>query len=242
MKIISFLVASAAAIAVAGCKTTTTEQQQAVPGSAEQAALVDAGIDAAGAQARAKRVGTDNLVDTGLAVGMTHEFGGVGLAAGILGVLSSPGKGMAGYPNVIINLPPNADKTAYETRFAQSLYRSIGRDLEAEGYTKRTIAKAPDLLSYVKDNCGLNRDGYFQKSCSKSFNVNIYKPTGSGTGNAYVVSLGASDRSMIRDYETIAKRVVDMHPNELSLYLPPRRVSGEMTGPFLYRNGQETPI
>jgi hypothetical protein len=44
------------------------------------------------------------------------------------------------------------------------------------------------------------------------------------------------------DYEAFSKRVVDQLPNDLSLYLPPKKVGGVMRPASLYRKRKVTPL
>lgn len=110
----------------------------------------------------------------------------------------------------------------------------------AEGYQRVKVAKRPTDLTFIKEGCKLTRDGYYDNSCSVKFIADIYKPSGGGTGNTYVVSLMANP-NWIKDYTTVARKMADRHP-ELSLYLPPHKESGVMVGPRLYKNGETTPL
>jgi len=44
------------------------------------------------------------------------------------------------------------------------------------------------------------------------------------------------------NHEAVTKRVIDQLPNELSLYLPPKKVGGVMRRASLCRKDKETPL
>lgn len=242
MKLKTLTLTFGAVLALSACVPSTQDQTpEPKPASSPEARqLADIGIDTRSAQQQVSRVGTNNAVNAGLAVGMGQSMGAGGLAAGALGWLASPGAGLAGSPNLIVDLPPGASIESYQARYAQSLYALMQRDLEAEGYKRVTLAKNPSYLNLVKDGCQLTRHGYYDRKCSMSFISTITKPPGGGTGNTYVVKVSSSG-GWIRDYTTVAKQMADQHP-ELSLYLPPHKESGRMTGPSIYKNGVTKPL
>ncbi|MGZ3218430.1 hypothetical protein [Paracoccus sp. T5] len=240
MTIRSLSLALGTALALAGCVSSTEEQVTSQPSTAETRTLADVGIDVGTAEDTVSRVGTNNVVNAGLAAGMGQSFGGAGLAAGALGWLTSPGAGLAGDPNLILTLPAGATTASYERKYSEALYSLYGQDLEAQGYSRVVVQKAPHFATFIKPGCKLTRHGYYATNCSISFIASITKPTGGGSGNAYVLKL-SSTGNWITNYEALAKRMADRHP-ELSLYLPPRREAGTMAGPRLYKNGRITSL
>lgn len=240
MTIRSLSLALGTALALGGCVSSTTEQNTPQPSTAESRTLADVGIDVGTAQDKVARVGTNNVVNAGLAAGMGQSFGGAGLAAGALGWLTSPGAGLAGSSHLILDLPANASKASYEAKYAESFYALMRQDLAASGYQRVGLGKLPNAVIFAKPGCSLNRHGYYDTSCSRTFIAEIYKPSTGGAGTAHFVRFNALGLTM-PNYANIQKSMADGH-SELSLYLPPRSESGTMTGPRLYKDGRITAL
>lgn len=240
MKLRSFSITLATTLALAGCVSSTKQQTVTKSAAAEANTLSDVGINVGTAQQQVARAGTNSVVDAGLAVGMGQAFGGVGLAAGALGWLTSPGAGLAGDTNLIVTLPVGASTASQERKYSEALYNLYGHDLTVQGYQRVAVAKAPNFVTFIKPGCKLTRHGYYADSCSMTFIASITKPSGGGSGNAYVLKLSSSG-NWISNYADLAKRMADRHP-ELALYLPPRKESGKLTGPVLYKNGKITKL
>lgn len=240
MIIRSLSIALGTALTLAGCVSSTEEQVTTRPATAEAQTLADVGINVASAEQQVARVGTSNVVNAGLAAGMGQSFGGAGLAVGALGWLTSPGAGLVGSSHLILDLPEGAEKASYETKYAESLYALTGSHLGASGYRRVRLDKLSNAVIFAKPGCSLNRHGYYDTACSRSFIAEVYKPSTGGAGTAYLVRLNTLGQT-IQDYAAIQKSMADRHP-ELSLYMPPRSESGTMMGPRLYRNGRITPL
>ena len=232
----------AIAFALAGCVTQEGTPAAAPPpgaASADQAMVADAGLDAASAARKVSRVGYDNVVDAGLAVGTTQSLGGAGLGLGILGMLASPGAGLEGSPHILITLPPGADPAAYTAKLSEAVYRASGMNPESEGYKRVIDPGLPGAVTYAKEGCQVTRRGYYDLKCSLRFYAHPGRPEGAPPGQVHMVNFQVPGNP---DYATFAKRVVDQLPNELSLYLPPQKIGGTMRPASLYKKGRVTPL
>jgi len=230
----------AIALALAGCvPQETTPTAVTAPASADQAMVANAGLDAAGAAAKVSRVGHDNAVDAGLAVGMTQSLGAAGLGLGVLGMLASPGAGLEGDPHILITLPPGANSAAYTAKLSEAVYRASGMKPESQGYKRVQNPRDPAIPTFIEGGCEITRRGYYDPKCSIFFRGEAYRPQGTPPGQVHMVGLYVPGNP---DIEAFSKRVVDQLPNELSLYLPPKKVGGMMRPASLYRKGKVTPL
>jgi hypothetical protein len=230
----------AIALALAGCvPQETTPTAVTAPASADQAMVANAGLDAAGAAAKVSRVGYDNAVDAGLAVGMTQSLGVAGLGMGVLGMLASPGAGLEGSPHILITLPPGANPAAYTAKLSEAVYRASGMKPESEGYKRVQNPRDASAVNFIKEGCQITRRGYYDHDCSLVFHGQAYRPQGTPPGQVFMVNFQLPGNP---DYEAFSKRVVDQLPNDLSLYLPPKKVGGVMRPASLYRKRKVTPL
>lgn len=234
-----FVTAIAAAAVLAGCSTETAPESAVVsrPQSAEQALVASVGLNVPAAQGKVGKAGYNTAVNTGLAAGMAQDFGGFGLAGGILGVLASPGAGPEGSPHLLTELRAGDSVEAAQSRIARVIYKATGQDLGKAGYQEVRAAYNPTSVVFVQPGCGLTRRGYYDRACSKSFSASLHKPDGATKpGAGYLVNYSAATSI---DHVTLMRRMVDLAPKELSLYLPPEKRNGTWLPARLYKNGKE---
>lgn len=230
-----------AGVLLAGCVTQDPPQSSADPKSLtrDQSLVASVGIEAGTAQQKVDRQGLNNVVDAGVAASMASDYGAAGLGFGILGILASPGAGLEGSPHIILTLPTGASPATYEKRLSEAVFKAYGMQPEKQGYQRVSSTKSPNAIIYAKPGCGLTRWGNYKTNCSLMFAGNVYRPEGAKSGNTYMMNFSGPE---IADYEAIAKRIVDQMPNELSLYLPPKKVGGTARPASLYRKGHMTPL
>jgi len=234
----SLKIAFATAISFAllsGCVSST---QEAAPTRATNGNIAQrAGFDAQATTRQADRKGFDSTVDAGLAVGMARDFGGAGLGLGVLGWLSGSGDTGWSAPTLLATVPSNANIAAYEARYAELLLKSSGQSPERQGYTRVTTTSNPNFVTFVQPGCPQARQGYYKRTCSKTFGVQLLPSKGQGV---YVVRVTTTDGS--GDMEPVYRRMAASMPKELALYLPPHKAAGKMVPAKLIENGRETTL
>lgn len=230
---------TASTILLSACASTTTNTAPAArPAGSDAALATSVGIDAATAERNVDRKGFNNAVNVGLAASATRDFGGLGLGFGLLNVLTDPGAGIAGSPNLILDMPPAAATPAFHARLAEAILKASGDQPEAQGYRRLTSPPAyyEGGIVFIRDGCQLTRQGYFRPECSKFYRGKVFAAQSKGATGHFVQ---AQTSRISLDYETFARRIVQQMPGELSLYLPPRKVAGVMQPARILRRGTE---
>ncbi len=245
------IITTLTAVALAACSSTpeqvTPSTSASEPMSAEQAFVASAGINVAGAANEVDRQGFNNATDVGLAAGMASDFGAVGLGLGVLGILASPGMGPEGYAHILTNIPAGVDPESRRQAYSEAVYRATGLNPKAQGYKRVNSPRNTNAVVFIKDGCPITKRNYYDRKCSMVFFGDAQKiKDAPKSSNTYVVVFNIlGDFKNYKDIptdEAFARRFVDQMPSELSLYIPPKKVNGQMQPAKLYRNGKETAL
>ncbi len=246
---------TSAAVLLAACSDEPQQQAITVPTTKEGALVASAGIDVKRDEQRAASQADTTLNDAGLAVGMATEFGTAGLGLGLVNTLTSPSATLANRSTILATIPATTDPETRELAYSEAAYQVIGVDPTARGYKRVYNPKVPSALIFIREGCQKNRRGYYDRECSIRFSSNVRKKENAADGGAYIVSFSGFGNSTDfkelhdiqalsptddRKYEAFVRRVVDQLPSELSLYIRPRKINGEVQPARLYQNGKET--
>lgn len=238
MKVKAF--STLAVLALAACAAEPQQPVQTAPTNEQGALVASAGINVNDAAKQVDRQGFDTLTDTGLAIGMAQEFGAAGIGVGLLSVITSPGPTLDNSPHILTTIPASVNPETKRLAFSQAVFRASGMDPVSKGYKQIQNPNVPSAVLFIKDGCKMDRRGYYNRGCSLRFNTSVWKPKGAPKGDTYVV--GFTVPGDVKNYEAFAKRVVDQMPAELSLYIPPKKVKGQLQPAKLYHKGKETVI
>lgn len=228
------------ALTLAACTTKTQEQVQSAPTSEEGALVASAGINVSEATKQVERQGFDTVTNTGQAVGMAQDFGAAGIGVGALTVLTSPGPTLHTSPKILTTIPPSDNPESKRLAISQAVFRASRMDPISKGYRQIQNPNVPTAVLFIKDGCKMNRRGYYDQSCSLRYSAYVTRPKTTPMGETYRVTYSLP--LDVKDYEAFSKRVVDQMPSELSLYIPPKKIKGQMQPAKLYRKGKETVI
>lgn len=219
-----------AVLLLAGCVTTAN-----APSTVSNNVASRAGYDSAKGERQADRKNYDGVVDAGIAAGMTRDLGAGGLALGVLGWLAGSSDTMWADPSLLVTPGPNSNRSAIAKKYAELVYKASGQQLESKGYSRVVEPNNTTILTFIQPNCQLTGRGYYQKDCSKAFWVNVIP-----TKDASTLKLMPNMSDGISDLEAFNRRVMALAPNELSLFLPAKKVGGQVQPARVIHKGKET--
>lgn len=217
---------------LSGCVTATNAPSQS---STNSSVAARAGYDSAKGERQADRRNYDGVVDAGLAAGMTRDLGAGGLGLGVLGWLAGSSDTMWSDPSLLVTPGPSANRNAIATRYGELVYKVSGQQLETKGYTRVQNPNYPTIVTFIQLGCPMTSRGYYQKSCAKTFWATVIP-----TKDASTLKLMPGMSAGIGDLESFNRRVMALAPNEVSLFLPPKKVGGQVQPARLIHKGKET--
>lgn len=226
-----------AALLLAGCVSTTQPAQTTAPAGTASNIAERAGYASAQGQRNASRANYDSAVDAGIAAGMTRDMGGAGLALGVLGWLASSPDNMWADPSLLITARPGTDRNALATRYGEMVYRATGHQLERSGYTRVTNPSNPTTVTFIQPGCKMTSRGHYEQNCSRTYWVSVIP-----TKDANTLKLMPGSNTNLGDLETFNRRVMAQAPNELSLFIPARKVGGKVQPARVIHKGKETAL
>lgn len=220
----------ASAILLAGCVTTAN-----APSTSSNNVAARAGYDNAKAERQVDRRNYDGVVDAGIAAGMTRDLGVGGLGLGVLGWLAGSSDTMWADPSLLVTPGPGANREAIAARYGELVYKASGQKLESKGYSRVQNPNYPAIVTFIQPRCPMTARGYHQKSCSKTFWAAALP-----TKDASTLKLMPGTSDGIGDLEAFNRRVMALAPNDVSLFLPPKKVGGQVQPARVIHKGKET--